>query len=833
MDEKSRSDVRNVHELRGKSLIAQVSETVRFALYLRNRVDLMLELESSRRETSVDHVLAYCKWEISVKSLKRSRVTRQKPCCANEKSRSDLRNIHEVRVKRLVAQERGLSVNISWTRNPSHISETFMNYEARALLRKSLDQVLTNSGREIAVGSQKHSQSMSRKPCCANKKSWSNLRNIHELRGKRLVAQILEEKSRTDLRNVHKLQGKSLLAQVGETRGFALYLRNRVDLMLELESSWHGRNVDHVLTYFKCEIVDGSKKRSQSTSQKLSCAVDLMLELESSWLARGVYHVLTNSGREITVGSQNVHKVREKSLVAQERGSCLNIFWLRNRSRISETFTKHEWKALLRKNIHELQGKSLLAQVSETGRFTLYLRNRVDLMLKLESSWHGRNVDHALAYSEREFTDRSQTQSQSTSQKPTGTMTETGRFALHSQNRVDLMVVLESSRLGRNVDHVLTYSGREMRLHLRNVHEVRVKSLVAQSSWNGRSMDHVLTYSEREIPIRSQKHSQIMRQKLRCASKSLVAQLGETGRFALYLQNRVDFMLELESSWHGRSVDHVLTYSKQEITDESQKRSQSTSQKPCCARGVWIMSYHILDEKSRSGLRNFHEVHVKSLVVLAKARGFHARIGVVMAWENRGSCPNILWMRNCGGISETFTKYESKALLHKNVYELRGKSLVAQVSETGRFALYLQNRVDFMLKLELSWHGRTVDHSVRVVFAKPSGVDTRIGVVMAWEERGSCLIIFRTMNPWQKQPRSTRQKPSSASEFNRSVRVVFAKMSGFSARFGVIMAWEERRSCLNLLRMRNPWLDLRKVHELRGKSLVAQVSETSKFALYS
>ncbi|KAF7821050.1 uncharacterized protein G2W53_026505 [Senna tora] len=86
-----------------------------------------------------------------------------------------------------------------------------------------------------------------------------------------------------------------------------------------------------------------------------------------------------------------------------------------------------------------------------------------------------------------------------------------------------------------------------------------------------------------------------------------------------------------------------------------------------------------------------------------------------------------------------------------------------------------------MLELDSSWHGRSVDHvltyskreftSVRVVIAKPSGIDARIEVVMAWEERGSCLNLFHP--------------------------------SGIDARIGVVMAWEERGSCLNIFRWRN------------------------------
>ncbi|KAF7823857.1 uncharacterized protein G2W53_022001 [Senna tora] len=58
-DEKSWSDLRNLHELRGKRLDAQMNETRRFALYLQTGVDLMLELDSSRNGRSVDHVLTY------------------------------------------------------------------------------------------------------------------------------------------------------------------------------------------------------------------------------------------------------------------------------------------------------------------------------------------------------------------------------------------------------------------------------------------------------------------------------------------------------------------------------------------------------------------------------------------------------------------------------------------------------------------------------------------------------------------------------------------------------------------------------------------------------
>ncbi|KAF7821056.1 uncharacterized protein G2W53_026511 [Senna tora] len=56
---------------------------------------------------------------------------------------------------------------------------------------------------------------------------------------------------------------------------------------------------------------------------------------------------------------------------------------------------------------------------------------------------------------------------------------------------------------------------------------------------------------------------------------------------------------------------------------------------------------------------------------------------------------------------------------------------------------------------------------------------------MAWEERGSCLNIFRQRNR------------------GRSVRVVFSKQSGIDARIGVFMAWDVLGSCLTIFRKTN------------------------------
>ncbi|KAF7821009.1 uncharacterized protein G2W53_026464 [Senna tora] len=208
----------------------------------------MFQLESSWHGRSVDHVLTYSGGEIAVGSQKPSRITRQKTCCAIV----------------MAWEERGSCLNLFRRRNRGRTSETFMNYEAKDLLRyrisetftndeakdllrkhgRSVDHVLTYSGRKIEVGYLKSLQITTQKTCCAYEKSRSDLRNLHELRSKRLVP------------------------QVSETHRFALFLRTGVVLMLQLESSWHGRSVDHVLTYFGRQIAVGFEKPSRITVQK-------------------------------------------------------------------------------------------------------------------------------------------------------------------------------------------------------------------------------------------------------------------------------------------------------------------------------------------------------------------------------------------------------------------------------------------------------------------------------------------------------------------------------------------------------------------------------------
>ncbi|KAF7812665.1 uncharacterized protein G2W53_033641 [Senna tora] len=245
--------------------------------------------------------------------------------------------------------------------------------------------------------------------------------------------------------------------------------------------------------------------------------------------------------------------------------------------------------------------------------------------------------------------------------------------------------------------------------------------------------------------------------------KRLVAQVGQTRQFALYSRTGVVLMLQLASSWHGRSVDHVSTYSGQQIGVGSQENLRITRQKSCCAS----------------------ESNTSVGVVFANRSGFD----VVLAWEVRGSCPNIFWTKNHRQISETFTNYEAKDLLRsrlgmggawimpqhitdnksrldlRNLHELRGKRPVGHVSQTRRFA----NR---------------------------SGFDTPIGVVLAREERGSCFNIFRTTNRGRISETFTSYEARLAAQVSQTRR--FANRSGFDAPIGDVLAWEERGSCLNI-----------------------------------
>ncbi|KAF7812679.1 uncharacterized protein G2W53_033655 [Senna tora] len=244
-----------------------------------------------------------------------------------------------------------------------------------------------------------------------------------------------------------------------------------------------------------------------------------------------------------------------------------------------------------------------------------------------------------------------------------------------------------------------------------------------ESSLHGRSVDNVSTYFGRQITVGSQKTSRITRQKTCCSSESNTS-------VRVVFANRSGFDATIGAALVREERGSCLNIFQTKITVGSRKPSRITRQKTCCAC------------ESNTSIR----------VVFANQSGFDAPIGVVLAWEDRGSCLNIFWMTNRGRITKTFTNYEAKDLLPnrlgmggvwimsqhisndkslsdlRNLHELRGKRLVAQVSQTRRFA----NR---------------------------SGFDAPIVVVLAWKERGSCLNIFRTKNRGRISETFTNYEP--------------------------------------------------------------------------
>ncbi|KAF7839216.1 uncharacterized protein G2W53_007698 [Senna tora] len=152
-------------------------------------------------------------------------------------------------------EERGSCLNIFQTTNRSRILETFTNYEAKDLLYKSERGSCLNIFRMINHG--------------RTSETFTNY-EAKDLLCK--CVKHVEDKSRLDLRNLHKLRGKTLVVQVSETHRFALYLGTGVDLMFQLELSWHGRSVDHALKDSRRQIAVRSQKPSRITRQNTCCA---------------------------------------------------------------------------------------------------------------------------------------------------------------------------------------------------------------------------------------------------------------------------------------------------------------------------------------------------------------------------------------------------------------------------------------------------------------------------------------------------------------------------------------------------------------------------------
>ncbi|KAF7812674.1 uncharacterized protein G2W53_033650 [Senna tora] len=500
-DEKSRSDLKNLHELRGKRLVAQVSQTRRFTLYSRTGVVLILQLDSSWHARSMDHASTYYGRQIAVGSQKSSGITRQKTCCASESNTS----VRVVFANRsgfdapigvvLAWEERGSCFNIFRTRNRGRISETITNYDRKDLLRKSVDHVSTYSGRQIALGSQKRSRITRQKTCCAS-------------------------------------ENTSVRVVFANRSGF--------DAPVGFVLEW--RSVDHVSTYYGRLIADGSQKPSRIMRQTTCCAsesntsvrvvfanrsgFDAPVGFVLAW--RSVDHVSTYYGRQIADGSQKPSRIMRQT-------TCCARAWI-----LSQHIPDDKsWLDL--RNLHELQGKRLVAQVSQTPRFALYSRTVVVLMLQLESSWHGRSVDHVSTYSGRQIAVGSQKPSRITRQKT----------CCASESNTSVRVVLANqSGFDAPIGFVLAWVERGTCLH---IFWMTNRGRISETFTNYEAKDllrksvyHVSTYSGRQIAVGSQKPSRITSQRICCASES---------------NTSVVLMLRLESSRNGRSGDHVSTYS--------------------------------------------------------------------------------------------------------------------------------------------------------------------------------------------------------------------------------------------------------------------------------
>ncbi|KAF7834731.1 uncharacterized protein G2W53_009590 [Senna tora] len=593
-DDKSRSNLRNLHELRGKRLVAQVSQTRRFA-------------NDSGFDAPIGVVFA---WE-----------------------------------------ERGSRLHIFQTTNRGRISETFTNYEAKDLFAQvsQTRRFANRSGFDAPIGV---IFAWEERGSCLNISRMTNRGRISET--------FTNYEAKDSLRkNCHELRGKRLVAQVSQTRRFLLYSRTGVVLMRRLESSWNGMSVDHVLTYSGRQIAVGSQKPSRIPRQK-TCGAS-----ESNTSVCVVF--ANGSGFDAPIGVV---------LAWEERGSCLNLFRTTNRDL---------------RNLHELRGKRLVAQVSQTRRFAnesgfdapigvvLAWEERGSFLNIFQTANRGRisktftnyeakdllrkSVDHALTYSGRQIAVGSQKPSRITRQKT----------CCASESNTSVRVVFANG------------SGFDAPIGVVLAWEERGSCLNIFRTTNRGRISETFTNYEAKDSLRKNLHE--------LRGKRLVAQVSQTRRFALYSRTGVVLKLRLESSWHGRSVDHVSTHSGQQIGVGSQKPSRITRQKTCCA------------SESNASVR----------VVFANGSGFDDPIGVVLAWEEPGSRLNIFRTTNRGWISESFTNYEAKDLLRKNLHESRGKRLVAQVSQTRRFV-------------------------------SGSGFDAPFGVVLAWEKRGSCLDIFRTTN---------------------------------------------------------------------------------------
>ncbi|KAF7820980.1 uncharacterized protein G2W53_026435 [Senna tora] len=306
--------------------------------------------------------------------------------------------------------------------------------------------------------------------------------------------------------------------------------------MLQLESSRHGRSVDHVLTYSRGQIAVGSQKPSRITMQKTCCTnerntsvrvvfanrsgFDAPIGVVMAWVERGLCLNIFRTTNHCRI-SETCLNYEAKDFLRngfdapigvvkewKERGSCLNIFWMTNRGRISDTFTNYETKHLLRIGFDD--GIGVVMAWEERGSCLNILRMRnccrisetftnyeaKDLLRK--------SVDHLLTYFEREIDVGSQKPSRITRQNTCCAI------VMAREEPGSCLNIFRMTNHGRISETFTNYEAKDW---LRKV----VLMLQLESSWLGRSVDHLLTYSGREIVVGSQKPSRITRQKTCCA----------------------------------------------------------------------------------------------------------------------------------------------------------------------------------------------------------------------------------------------------------------------------------------------------------------------------
>ncbi|KAF7835459.1 uncharacterized protein G2W53_010318 [Senna tora] len=610
-DEKSRSDLRNLHELRGKRLVAQVSQHTSVRVVLANR---------SRFDAPIGVVSAW----------KHSRITRQKTRCASESNTS----VRVVLANRsgfdapigvvLAWEERGSCLNIFRTTNRGVSA-----WEDRG----SCLNIFRTTNR---VGSQKPSRITRQKTRCASESSTSFLVVLANRSGLDAPIGVVSAwEERGSCLNIFWTTNRGRISETFMNYEAKGLLRKVLMLQLEVVLAWGG-----------------------------ACIMSQHIPNDKS---RSISETFTNYEAKTCCASESTHVVRvvlaEPEWFDAPIGVVLAWRSVDHVSHIREDKSRSDLK-----KPSLITRKKTVAQVSQPRWFACDLRTGVVLMLQLESSPHGRSVDHVSTYSGRQIAVGSQKPSRITRQKT----------CCASESNTSIRVVLANrSGLDAPIGVVLAWVERGSCLNIfQTTNQGRISDTLTNYEAKDllRNVDHVSTYSGRQTAVGSQIPSRITRQKTCCTSES-----NKSVRIVLANRSGFDAPIGVVSAWEerGTCLNIFRTTNRGRISETFTNYEAKDLLRNRLRMGrAWIMSQHIPDDKSRSDLRNLHELRGKRLVaqvsqhtsvraVLANRSGFDAPIGVVLAWDERGSFLNIFRMTNRGRISETFTNYEAKELLRK------------------------------------------------------------------------------------------------------------------------------------------------------------------------